>query len=470
MATGKLFIGRKVRDLRQANDFTQAQFARIIGISTSYLNQIENNQRSVSAAVLLSLAEKFELDISELASGENERLLSALSEALTDTLFENYEPSLQELKLVTQNAPGLAHALITCHQAYRRLGEQVASFDDRMGGAPQGEPTPYEEVRDFFHFVDNYLHEIDMAAETLAGELGIGSEENHPVLSGYLEAKHGVRLVRGDVGDETLRRYDPKRKILSISRHASEPTRDFQLALLVAQLAGSGVIEATLKEASFRSGEAREICRMGLQNYYAGALILPYRQFHQAARELRHDIELLASRFGASLEQVCHRLSTLQRPGQKGVPIFFARIDRAGNITKRHSAAKLQFARFGAACPLWNAHQAFEVPGRIIRQLAETPDGVRYLCLAVQVQKGRHGYHAAQPSYALAIGCEISYANTFVYADGLDIASREAYDAIGVSCRICERANCASRAIPPLKRRLTIDHNERQMVPYKLES
>ncbi len=452
-----------------ANEFTQAQFARIIGISTSYLNQIENNQRSVSAAVLLMLAEKFQLDISELASGENERLLSALSEALTDTLFENYAPSLQELKLVTQNAPGLAHALIACHQAYRRLSEQVASFDDRHGGNAQVEPTPYEEVRDFFHFVDNYLHEVDIAAERLAGQLGIGSGENYAILSGYLEAKHGVRVERGAVEDETLRRFDPAKKVLTVSRHANEPTRDFQIAHLVAQLAGSEAIEATLREASFRTAEAREICRMGLQNYFAGALILPYKLFLQSARELRHDVELLASRFGASLEQVCHRLSTLQRPGQKGVPIFFARIDRAGNITKRHSAAKLQFARFGAACPLWNAHQAFEMPGRIIRQLAETPDGARYLCMAVQVQKGRHGYHANQPNYALAFGCEVSYANTFVYADGLDIASRAAYDAIGVSCRICERSNCASRAIPPLKRKLTIDHNERQFVPYRLE-
>lgn len=470
MATGKLFIGRKVRDIRLANEFTQAQFASVIGISTSYLNQIENNQRSVSAAVLLTLAEKFQLDISELASGENERLLSALSEALTDTLFENYAPSLQELKLVTQNAPGMAHALITCHQAYRRLSEQVASFDDRHGGAAQAEPSPYEEVRDFFHFVDNYLHEIDMSAETLAGELGLGAGDNYTLLSRYLERGHDVRVARGTLDDEALRRFDPVERTLIVSRHASEPTRDFQMAHLVAQLSGRRVIEATLKETSFRSAEAREICRIGLQNYFAGALIMPYKLFHQAARELRHDIELLASRFGASLEQVCHRLSTLQRPGLKGVPIFFARIDRAGNITKRHSAAKLQFARFGAACPLWNAHQAFEAPGRIIRQLAETPDGVRYLCLAVQVQKSRQGYHTNQPSYALAFGCEVSYANTFVYADGLDIAARSGYDAIGVSCRICERTNCASRAIPPLKRKLLIDHNERQAVPYRLES
>ena len=61
---------------------------------------------------------------------------------------------------------------------------------------------------------------------------------------------------------------------------------------------------------------------------------------------------------------VAHRLSTLQRPGAKGVPFFFVRVDQAGTITKRHSATRLQFARFGGACPLWNVHRAFEQPGR----------------------------------------------------------------------------------------------------------
>lgn len=137
-----------------------------------------------------------------------------------------------------------------------------------------------------------------------------------------------------------------------------------------------------------------------------------------------------------------HRLSTLQRAELKGVPVFFARIDRAGNITKRHSAAKLQFARYGAACPLWNAHQAFEAPGHMIRQLAETPDGVRYLSIATEVTKADGGFDAPYRRYAIALGCEISYAGDFVYADRLDFTNNSAFVPIGVSCRICERLDC----------------------------
>lgn len=330
------------------------------------------------------------------------------------------------------------------------------------------EPTPYEEVRDFFHFVDNYVHELDLAAERLAARLDLTERDPAAALADHLETRHRVRLLKEAPNDEILRRYDPVARALFLSPYAPAATRSFQMAFQIAALEFEAEIDAIARRAEFRTPEAIEICRIGLQNYFAGALVLPYQPFLAAARELRHDLELLAARFGASLEQVAHRLSTLQRSGMKGVPVFFARIDRAGNITKRHSAARLQFARYGAACPLWNAHQAFEMPGRIIRQLAETPDGVRYLSVATEITKSGGGFKAVQRRYAIALGCEISYAGDFVYADGLDLTARSAFDPIGISCRICERADCAQRAVPPLKRRLAVDHNRRGALPYAL--
>lgn len=466
----KLFIGRKIRELREANRLTQAAFAERLGISTSYLNQIENNQRSVSAGVLLALSEAFRIELSDLSTGESERLLSALSEALGDPLFEGYRPPLQELKLVAQNAPGFAHALIAAHQAYRRNSEQLASFDDSLGHSGGFvEPTPYEEVRDFFHFVDNYIHELDRAAEELAEEIGLPAKDPSIALPAHLEQRHGVRIARQAPAEDFLRSYDPAQRTLYLDPFSPLSTRTFQCAVQLAEIGLAEPIAAIVRDAGFRTEEAAEICRIGLANYFAGALMMPYEAMLSSARELRHDLELLAARFGASVEQVSHRLSTLQRPGRKGVPVFFARVDRAGNITKRHSAAKLQFARFGAACPLWNVHQAFETPGRIIRQLAETPDGVRYLCLATEVSKGGRGFRAAQRRYAIAVGCEVTHARDFVYADDLDLDNRAAFDPIGISCRICERASCAQRAMPPLKRRLVIDRNLRGPVPYRLD-
>jgi predicted transcriptional regulator len=207
-----------------------------------------------------------------------------------------------------------------------------------------------------------------------------------------------------------LRRYDRHSKVLSLNPRSSSATHAFQIAHQLALIAHSDAIQQIVNKAEFRSKDAEAICRIGLANYFAGAAVLPYGAFLEAAREQRHDLELLAERFGASVEQVAHRLSTLQRPGLKGVPFFFARVDQAGNITKRHSATKLQFARFGSACPLWNVHSAFETPNRIIRQLAETPDGIRYLCLATTVSKPGGGFRSPVQRYALALGCEVRHA------------------------------------------------------------
>ncbi len=467
MATGKLYIGRRVREIREAAKLTQSTFAERLGISTSYLNQIENNQRPVSASVLLLLAERFGIDFSSISTNDNDRLLSMLTETLADPVFAAYSPGFQELKLVVQNAPSFAQALLTCHQAYRRNSEQLASLDDHIGSWAT-EPTAYEEVRDFFHFVDNYIHDLDVAAERLAEDLDIPNGDAHVALGGYLEARHKVRIHRTEAGDDTLRRFDPSSRTLFLNPYLPAATRCFQMALQIAALEHEERIERIAKRAEFRTADAADVCKAGLRNYFAGALVLPYQPFLATAKHLRHDLELIATRFGASLEQVAHRLSTLQRQGQKGVPVFFARVDRAGNITKRHSAASLQFARYGAACPLWNVHQAFESPGRIIRQLAETPDGVRFLCVATELAKGHGGFGTPRPRFAIALGCEISYAGDFVYADGLDLASKTAYDPIGISCRICERANCPQRAVPPLKSKLTVLRDRRGILPYEI--
>ncbi|MDF1775179.1 MAG: short-chain fatty acyl-CoA regulator family protein [Rhizobiaceae bacterium] len=472
MRARKLFIGRNIRGIREGTGLTQAKFAEQLGISTSYLNQIENNQRHVTAPVLLALAEIFAVDIATLSENDSDRLLADMAEAIADPIFKGQQPSGQDLNLVTQNTPSVARAFLTMHQALRRAGEQLAELDDtlaRSGGL--NEPTPYEEVRDFFHYINNYVHELDVAAEQFAGQLKGTTRNRVRTLADHLERHHRVRVAIGGSATDAqiIRRYDPVSRVLSINPKAAPSTHAFQLAHQICQLEHADIIEQITREAGFRTEDAAAVCRIGLANYFAGSALLPYGEFLNAAGELRHDLELLADRFGASIEQVSHRLSTLQRPGMKGIPFFFARVDQAGNITKRHSATKLQFARFGSTCPLWNVHKAFETPDRILRQLAETPDGARYLCLATAIAKPSGGYRDPVQRYALAIGCEIRHASALVYADDLDIKSKAAFEPIGISCRICERSDCHQRAVPPLKRRLSVDHNSRDTIPYAFE-
>ena len=466
MAAPKLYAGAKLRELRGRLSLTQRAFADKLGVSLPYLNQMENNNRPVSTAVVLGLAQEFGFDVTELQSGDEARLVGDLREALADPALTGPAPALADLRLVAANAPALARAFLDLHAAYRQTHERLASLDEALGREDARlQPSPWEEVRDFFHYCDNYIDAIDRCAERFAS-LRIGDQTMSETAVTAL-AKRDISVRFTNSGD--VRHYDPETKTLTISRRASEATQAFQLLLQVALLTQSKLLDATLDLARFQSTEARDIAKVGLANYFAGAALMPYRAFLEAAQSCRHDLELLAARFGASLEQVAHRLSTLQRPGAKGIPFFFVRVDQAGTITKRHSATTLQFARYGGACPLWNVHQAFQTPGQFLRQLAETPDGARYFCLARDVSKSGGAYNIPTRRYAIGLGCEVKHAPALVYADHMDIHNAEAYAPIGISCRICERRNCHQRSVPPLERRLRVDPNRRATLPYQVD-
>ncbi|WP_370228752.1 short-chain fatty acyl-CoA regulator family protein [Cognatishimia sp.] len=465
MATQKLYAGAKLREIRNRVSLTQRDFAGKLGVSLPYLNQMENNNRPVSTTVVLALAQEFGIDVTELSTGDSERLVSDLREALADPALADSDVPLADIRLSASNAPALARAFLKLHHTYRETHERLASLDDALGRQEfRMQPSPWDEVRDFFHYCDNYIDAVDHAAENFAKS----AEAKSSMRAAAEDALHhvGVSVRLSDTGP--LRQYDQATKTLSISARASLATQCFQMLLQVALLQRNSLLEATLDLAKFQSETSRDIAKIGLANYFAGAALMPYQRFHAAAQDHRHDLELLSNQFGASIEQVAHRLSTLQRPGNKGIPFFFVRVDQAGTITKRHSATRLQFARFGGACPLWNVHRAFETPGRFLRQLAETPDGVRYFSLARDVSKSGGHYGAPVRRYAIALGCEIKHADRMVYADNMDVSNAASFQPIGISCRICERPDCHQRSVPPLERKLMIRENERGVLPYEV--
>lgn len=462
MATQKLYVGAKLRSIRTGVGLTQKDFAAKLGISLPYLNQMENNNRPLSTAVLMGLAQDFGVDVTELSASDADRIVSDMREALADPLFAEVSPALADLRLAASNAPTLARAFLELHRAYRQTHERLASLDEALGQQSSATPSPWEEVRDFFHYTDNYIDAVDRAAERFATRAtGDLAAHTQAVLNDM-----GVTIRRA-AGDG-VRHYVPETKVLTLSPQAAPETQRFQLLHQYALLGQQQLIDATLDLARFQSETAREIARIGMANYFAGAVLMPYTRFAEAAQETRHDLERLAITFGASIEQIAHRLSTLQRPGAKGIPFFFARVDQAGTVTKRHSATKLQFARFGGACPLWNVHQAFETPGQFLRQLAETPDGARYVILARDVSKSGGAWGRPTRRYAVSLGCEVRHAASLVFADGLDLERDTAFQPIGISCRICERPNCHQRAVPPLERQLIVDPNHRGTLPYEV--
>ena len=470
----KLFLGSKVRRLRKQLNLNQVDMAKQLGLSGSYLNQIENDQRPLTVQVLLKLGSQFNIDLAHFSEEEDDRLVAEIRDCLEDPLFENEKVPITDVKEIVTRTPGFARHFLSlyrsCHQSnqnYAGLAQDVAG--DEAVRSIAGQQFPYEEARDFFYYHSNYFDSLDRAAEQLfqQQEMTLGGGEAQ--LSLYLKQQHSIQ-VQTDTESELLRHYDAKNKILSLSKLLSVRQRVFHLAHQICLLDQDHTLNEIIEKARFTSPEADSVCRVGLANYFAGALLMPYSPFLNKAQEEAYDIERLQIIFNVSFEQVCHRLSSLQRPTQTGIPFYFLRVDAAGNISKRQSASSFHFARVGGACPLWNVHEAFAQPGKILRQVAETPDGKTYFCIARTVSRTEGGFLMPQKNFAVGLGCEISHAPKLIYSTGIDLNDKNAAVPIGVSCRVCERNNCPQRAFPPIGKKIHINKDEREFLPYRFEN
>lgn len=457
----RLFEGFRLRELRRRVGVSQAAMAARLGISVPYLSQIENNSRPITDLVLLALAREFPLEATDIGvETEGAGLLRAI-DAATDTSIPAERMEEADVRRGVDQQPLLARRLIAVHDAWRRTQEQLRVLDDRFDtGSGEAAPLPWEEVRDWFQAQGNYIDAIDRSAEALAETLAV---DDHG-LEDRLRLWHGVRVARADGDGSELSRFDEASRTLALAGTLPPESRAFLLAHRLVRYEFANEMRLVVEQAGLTSPAARELLSVGLANYAAGALLMPYGAFRAAAREVRHDIDRLRQRFAVSFEQACHRLSTLQRPGAAGLPFFFCRVDMAGNITKRHSATRLQFAALGGACPLWIVHEAVAIPDRILVQLAEMPDGTRYVSMAKGLVKPSGSYARPPRRYAVALGCEEAHAADFVYADALRPGG--AATPIGASCRICPRADCDQRAFPPAGSVIEIDADRRSVVPY----
>lgn len=486
----KTFMGVRLRSLRAERGMSQIALAHALGLSPSYLNQIEQDQRPLTVAVLLKIHGALGVDIQQFSEDDVARQVAQLRDALADNPGQETIalPDLQEL---ATKLPKVGRAILALHQrqleATQRLEALAMELGDGRDGRegrevrdgrgeparsdlPRTRPMSFEVVRDFFFSHRNYFDPLDRAAEALAREAAESGTRLLAWLTARLLSRHDVRVVTTDDGEHARqRRFDPDTRILRLSPALADGQQAFQLATQLALLEMDAPVQALVTAAALGDPAADVLARIGLANYVAGALLLPYTPFLQAAERLRYDIDRLAQQFGVGFETVCHRLSTLQRPGAPGVPFFLIRVDRAGNISKRQSATHFHFSRTGGTCPLWNVYEAFAQPGRVLPQLASMPDGRTYLWIARTVSHGERGYGSPRKTFSIGLGCDIQHAARLVYSKGLDLRDPEVPTPIGMGCKVCERTACPQRAFPFIGRPLVVNENESRFSPYSVE-
>ncbi len=445
----KIFIGPHLRRLRLDNAQTQAEMASALGISTSYVNLLENNERSVSVSVLLRLFEVYGVDWREISEGKGSTLLSDLRAVIQDPLFEADRPDQAQLRAAQVHSPDLATAFLRLHRAYQAATDQLLSLPGAVPGerGPVVAASPESAVHNYFRSNRNYFNQLETAAEAFWSGRKIDTDEIYSLLKRRLHGGLGisVQVVPATELPYTLRRYDEDRREILLSEALDHPNRVFQLAHVAGLLEQRPLFDDMLARSGIGDPRGQARCRIELANYFAAAVLMPYKQFLGEAKRSKYDIDHLATRFGVSFEQASHRVTTLQREGAQGVPFFFLRIDKAGNVTKRFNSTGFHLAEHGGACPRLDVHTSFRTPGRIVTQFVEMPDASQYFVFSRTVDRPTFARHNQDVRLAVAVGCPVEHVSEIGYAEGY--APKDArMTPIGINCRICPRGNCDQRA------------------------
>lgn len=470
-APRKIFAGPRLKRFRRERQITQARMAQELDVSPSYLNLMERNQRPITVQVLIRLTDVYGVDPREFVEGEGGQAIGEIERLLADPIMREADVPRAELQDAAEHAPSVLAAMQRLYRAYlaaravSETGLPQRSDPDRTEAVVR--ESPVDRIRAILHMQRNFFPELDAAAEAIAAELALRGEDLFHAIAEHLRARHGirVRIAPFDAMGERLRSYDPQRRQLTISEVLDPANRTFQIAYQLAFAECSNLLDEISTKLDPGEEESRRLLRVTLANYFAAAVMMPYGKFHEAAEIVGYDIDVLAARFGASFEQVAHRLTTLARPSARGIPFFLLRVDRAGNVSKRFSSTRFPFAHFGGTCALWTLHAAFAAPDHILTQVVELTDGSRWFSIARNVRGTVTAFGAIEPRFAIGLGCEIKYANRLVYAKRLDLNATEATP-IGVSCRLCERPACPQRAAPPVLRTLLIDEQTRGISPF----
>ncbi len=517
-------VGLRIKERRKTQSLTQAELARKIGISTSYLNLIENGKRSVGGRLLGSIAAALQAPRSAFDDAGDRRMVEALREIAVDPLVRDIAPDPTSATDLLGRHAAWAQTLIALHRSWRERDRAASALADRLNQDPalsdavhrilgsvsairstaeilasvsdidpaqqanfhsvladesgrlsdlsralagffdnvddrSAALTPGEEVDDFIAARHNHFPEIEAAVEDLRKEARLEPGRTQSRLVDFLSEKFGVvvrRRVLDDLEADEDATFEPIEEgsgqsqddppDLLLSETAPESTRRFQIARRTVQLAAADAIESEIARApELRSSAAKARARRALTSYGAGAALMGYEPYFEAAESSRYDIDGLARRFIVSFEQAAHRMATLRRSGAEGPPLAFMRVDPSGFVTKRLALPGMPLPRIGGACPLWVVYRAFQTPETIVRQLVEFPSGERFLLFARAVSKEGAAYDRPRHLLSVMLATPAVAAERFVYSDGLALGARSHPTPVGPSCRLCVRAACAYR-------------------------
>ena len=465
----KTLVGPQLRQLRRSFKHTQAEMARQLGVSAAYINLLENNQRSLSVKVLMALTDAYGVDWRNLVNDSEITHLADLRAAVRDPIFSSDAPDLQEMRAAIDHAPKLVDLFLQLYQNHGTLRENMRNI---TAGASAGEAmmkSPETAIYDFFRDHSNHFSSLETAADQARSAVGGRQDEIYSNLKRHLKNAYGIDVTVSALDEmpDTLRFFEEEAGRVRLSEALDQINRNFQLAHVLALVSCGVLLDQLSQDAQIPTDMGQARCRVELANYFAAAFLMPYDQILETARKTAYDIDRIATNFGVSFEQACQRLTTLQRKGAQGVPFFFLRIDKAGNVTKRFNATSFTLAEQGGACPVWNIHSAFNAPGRIVPQFVELPDAGQFFTLSRTTDRPVVSRHTQDRRLVVTLGCERSHVAEIGYAAPFNLEDSTQIVKIGINCHICPRHACSERAHEPLHVKLPVNANRRGSTRYE---
>ena len=298
---------------------------------------MENNERSISAAILLRLLETYGVDWRDIADETNTSMLADLRAALDDPLFELVRPDIGQLRAALTHSPNFAESFLKLHHAHLSMTEHLLNGATEETMSNMTAASPEASVHGFFRSKNNYFETLETAAANYFDNAEPPRDEIYSWIKKKQQNEFGLQVSLAPVAQmrNSLRSYSSKSKKIILSEALNYSNRIFQLLHVGCLIEHEGLLNELIAQSNIVDEHSQNRCRVELANYFAAAVIVPYKQFLNEAISSKYDFNHLAVRFGVSFEQACHRAATLHRPGDAGVPLFFFRVDRAGNVSKR---------------------------------------------------------------------------------------------------------------------------------------
>ena len=421
MMPGIALTGSRIREQRTQQGMRQADLALRAGISASYLNLIEHNRRRVAGDVLARLAQVLGLEAEVLGAGAQGALVEDLrsAAAAADAPVE-----LDRLEEFAGRFPGWAGLAAAQYRRGAILERSVAALNDRMAHDPHLSAT---------------LHEVLSALSSVRATAGILAETED------LEAGQR-RLFQGNLQADAERLAVGAAALVAYLDGSDRPAEGLAAPQeeLEAWLAVGGWFRAGIEAGDLAALEeeinalpspaARVLARVWVGQALQDAKAVPLTALRAAVAELGPDPGLLAQRFGVAMLVVFRRLTTLP-----GSPFGLVICDASGTMTYRRAISGFTVPRFGAACPLWPIYTALSRPmsavSAVVDMVGRVPQrfGVHAYCEVTQW--GGFG------------GVELREAAMLIWRQ---VGEQGPAIAVGSSCRICARLDCAARREPSI--------------------